>query len=105
MRVAGVVLLIAGLVGAAARPLAGMPAAFSLLLAAALVLWLVGAATAAACLAPLRRGAGLAAAGAALLGWPLLLAYPLAPLWGVLAAACGLVVAMPDGVRRAAARA
>ncbi len=93
MRVAGAILALAGLVGAAALPLLGRPGAFPLLLLAALVLWLVGAATAAACLAPPRRVPGLAALGAGLLGWPLLLLYGLSPLWGVLAAACGVVVA------------
>ena len=92
MRVAGVVLALAGLVGAAALPLLGRPGAFPLLMLSALVLWLVGAPTAAACLAPPRRVPGLAALGAGLLGWPLLLVYGLAPLWGLLAAACGAVV-------------
>jgi hypothetical protein len=94
MRVTGAVLALAGLVGAAALPLLGTPAAFPLLLLAALVLWLVGTAAAAACLAPPRRTPGLAALGAGLLGWPLLLLSGLAPLWGVLAAGCGAVVAV-----------
>jgi hypothetical protein len=94
MRVTGAVLALAGLAGAVALPLLGTPAAFPLLLLAALVLWLVGAATAAACLAPARRTPGLAALGAGLLGWPLLLVYGVAPLWGALAAACGVVVAV-----------
>jgi hypothetical protein len=93
MRTAGAALAAAGLAAALARPLLGLPGAFPVLLAAALVLWLVGAAAAAACLAPPRRAPGLAALGAGLLGWPVVLAYGLAPLWGVLAAACGLVVA------------
>jgi hypothetical protein len=94
MRITGAVLALAGLVGGAALPLLGTPGAFPLLLPAALVLWLVGAATAAACLAPPRRTPGLAALGAGLLGWPLLLLSGLAPLWGALAAGCGVAVAV-----------
>jgi hypothetical protein len=94
MRVAGAVLALAGLVGAVALPVLGRPGAFGLLLLAALVLWIVGAATAAACLAPPRRTPGLAALGAGLLGWPLLVLYGLSPLWGLMAAACGVVVAV-----------
>jgi hypothetical protein len=92
MRAAGAALVLAGLAGAAALPLLGRPGAFGILLLCALALWLVGAGTAAACLAPPRRAAGLAALGAGLLGWPLLLLYGLSPLWGLLAAACGAVV-------------
>jgi hypothetical protein len=96
------VLAALGLAGAAAVPALGLPGAFPALLVLALGLWLVGAGTAAAALAPARRTAGLAALGAALLGWPLLLLYGLAPLWGLLAAACGAVVfraARPEGRR------
>lgn len=93
MRVAGGVLIAAGVVGALAVPVLGIPEALSVLLGASVVLWLVGAGVAAASLAPPRRTVGIAAIGAALLGWPLLLLVPLAPLWGVAAAACGAVVA------------
>ena len=93
MRAAGAALAAAGMAGALAVPLAGLPGAFPVLLGAALVLWLVGAGTAAACVAPPRRGVGLAALAAGVLGWPMLLVYGLAPLWGVLAAACGVAVA------------
>lgn len=93
MRVAGGVLVAAGLVGALAVPVIGIPEAFSVLLGAAVVLWLVGAGAAAASLAPPRRTVGIAALAAALLGWPLLLLTALAPLWGLAAAVCGLVVA------------
>lgn len=98
-RVAGGLLTAAGVVGALAVPLLGLPGAFPVLLASALVLWFCGAVTAAACVAPARPVAGLAAVGAALLGWPLLLAYGIAPLWGGLAAACGLVVAVRHAPR------
>jgi hypothetical protein len=94
MRLAGVALATAGVVGALAVPLLGLPEAFPVLLGAALALWLVGAGAAAACVAPPRRVPGLAALAAGLLGWPLLLVYGLAPLWGVLATACGVVVAV-----------
>jgi hypothetical protein len=93
MRVAGVVLAVAGVAGALAVPLLGLPAAFPALLGSALVLWFVGAGAAAACVAPPRRTTGLAALAAGLLGWPVLLVYGLAPLWGALAAACGVAVA------------
>lgn len=63
-------------------PLLGFPGAFPMLLGAA-----------AACVAPPRRAAGLAALAAGFLGWALVLVYTLAPLWGVAAAACGVVVA------------
>jgi len=93
MRVAGGVLAAAGLAGALAMPLLGSPGAFPVLLGAAVVLWLVGAGAAAACVAPSRPACGLAALAAGLLGWALILVYALAPLWGVAAAACGVVVA------------
>jgi hypothetical protein len=93
MRVAGGALVAAGLVGALAVPLLGLPGAFPVLLAAAVVLWLVGAGVAAASLAPPRRTVGIAAICAALLGFPLLLLFAFAPLWGAAAGACGLVVA------------
>jgi hypothetical protein len=93
MRVAGIVLTGAGVTGALAVPLLGLPAAFPLLLGSAVVLWFVGAGAAAACVAPPRRAPGLAALAAGLLGWPVLLVYGLAPVWGVLAAACGVAVA------------
>ena len=101
MRVAGAVLAAAGVVGALAVPLLGLPTAFPVLLGAAAVLWLVGMGTAAACVAPPRRAAGLAALAAGLLGWPMLLVYGLAPLWGVAAAACGVVVAVRSARPRA----
>jgi len=100
MRAAGATLAAAGLAGALAVPLLGLPGAFPVLLACALVLWLAGAGAAAACVAPPRRAAGMAAVAAGLLGWALLLVYGLAPLWGTLAAACGVVVARTS--RRAA---
>ncbi len=93
MRVAGGVLATAGVAGALAGPLLGFPGAFPVLLGAAVVLWLVGAGAAAACVAPPRRAPGLAALAAGFLGWALVLVYALAPLWGVVAAACGVVVA------------
>jgi hypothetical protein len=92
MRTAGLVLTAAGASGAIAVPLLGLPGAFPVLLGAALVLWIGGAATAAWCVAPPRRSSGFAALAAALLAWPLTLRYGLAPLWGVLAAICGVVV-------------
>jgi len=95
MIAAGVVLAVAAVVGALAVPLLGLPGAFPVLLVAALILWLVGAAVAALCVAPPRRAQGLAALGAALLGWPMLLVYGLSPLWGGLAALCGVAVAVP----------
>ncbi len=101
MRVVGGVLAAAGVAGAVAVPLLGFPGAFPVLLGAAVLLWLVGAAAAAACVAPPRRVSGVAALAAGLLGWGLILAYALAPLWGVAAAACGVVVA--TGRRRARA--
>ena len=94
MGVAGALLACAGVAGALAVPLLGLPGAFPVLMAAALVLWLVGAGTAAACVAPPRKGPGLAALAAGILGWPMLLLYAVAPLWGLLAAGCGLVVAL-----------
>ena len=100
MRIAGGVLVAAGLAGALAVPLLGFPGAFPALLGAAVVLWLVGAGTAAACLAPPRRTEGIAAVCAALLGWPLLLVVALAPLWGLAAAASGLAVIGLPGLRR-----
>jgi len=94
VRAAGIVLAVAGIAGALAVPLLGIPGAFVVLLASALVLWLVGAVTAAACVAPPRRAAGAAALAAGLFGWGVLLVYGLAPLWGALAAACGVVVSL-----------
>lgn len=94
MRIAGGVLAAAGLVAALAVPVLGFPGAFPVLLGAALVLWLVGAGAAAASLAPPRPTAGLAAGAAALLGWPVLLTPGLSPLWGALAALCGVAVAV-----------
>lgn len=93
MRIAGAVLAAAGIAGALAVPVLGFPGAFPVLLGAALVLWLVGAGTAAASLAPPRPVPGLAAAAAALLGWPMLAVPGLGPLWGGVAALCGVVVA------------
>ena len=93
MRIAGGVLVAAGIAGALAVPVLGFPGAFPVLLGAALVLWLVGAGAAAASLAPPRLTVGLAAVGAALVGWPVLLVPGLAPLWGSLAALCGVLVA------------
>ncbi len=98
MGIAGAVLAAAGLVGALAVPLVGLPGAFPVLLGAALVLWLVGAGTAAASLAPPRPAEGFAALTAGVVGWPMLFAYGLSPLWGALALACGVVVA--GGLRR-----
>ncbi len=92
MRVAGALIVVLGVVGAVALPILGLPGAFGVLLLAALTLWLVAVPTAAACLAPPRRIAGTAALGSGVLGWPLLLAYPLSPLWGALIAICGVVV-------------
>lgn len=94
MRLAGALLVTAGLTGAAAPALVGFPGAFMPLLVAALLLWLTGIGTAAASLSPPRPLAGVAALSAGLLGWPLLLASGLAPLWGALAAICGMVVAV-----------
>jgi hypothetical protein len=94
MRIRGTILMLAGVVGALAGPLLGLPGAFPVLLPVALVLWFVGTTTAAVCLAPPRRTPGLAALAASLLGWPLLLLYGLAPLWGALAAVCGVLVAI-----------
>lgn len=89
MRTAGAALAAAGLAAAPASPLLGLPGAFPVLLGAALVLWFVGLAAAAACLAPPRRAPGLAALGAGVLGWPVVLAYGLSPLWGLLATGAG----------------
>lgn len=94
MRVAGSVLAAAGVTGALAVPLLGLPGAFPVLMGASLVLWLVGAGAAAACVAPPRRVPGIAALAAAALGWAVMLSYALAPVWGTLAAACGVVVAV-----------
>ncbi len=93
MRIAGALLALAGVLAALARPLFGLPAGFPVLLGAALVLWLVGIGTGAASIAPLRRRVGLAALGAALMSWPTIMLFRLAPLWGGVAAICGLVVA------------
>lgn len=94
MRIRGTILTVAGVVGALAGPLLGWPGAFPVVSLVALALWLVGTTTAAVCLAPPRRTPGLAALAASLLGWPLVLLYGLAPLWGTLAAACGVLVAI-----------
>ncbi|MGE0597889.1 MAG: hypothetical protein AB7J35_12100 [Dehalococcoidia bacterium] len=94
MRIAGGVLTAFGILAAVAMPTVGLPGAFPILLGAALVLWFGGVATAAWCVAPGRLWPGLAALGAAALGWPLILFYGFAPLWGVLAAACGVVVVL-----------
>ncbi len=92
MRVAGWLIVLLGLVGALALPVFGLPGAFGVLLITALTLWLVATPTAAACLAPPRKPAGLAALGAGVLSWPLLVVYTFSPLWGSLIAVCGLVV-------------
>lgn len=92
MRIPGVVLVLAGALAAVARPLFGLPGGFPILLGAALVLWLVGIGTGAASIAPSHRRAGLAALCAALMSWPTVLLFRLAPLWGAVAAVCGLVV-------------
>lgn len=92
MRFAGGLMVIAGIAGALAVPLMGTPGAFAVLSVCAMVLWFTGAITAAACVAPPRRAAGIAAIAGGLLGWPLLLVYGLAPLWGLLAAAGGVTV-------------
>jgi hypothetical protein len=89
MRTLGAILATAGIVGATSVPLLGFPGAFALLMAAALVLWFAGIAAAAVCLAPARPVQGTAGLMAAMLGWPLVLLYGTAPLWGLLAAACG----------------
>jgi hypothetical protein len=103
MGAVGVVLAAAGAAAALAVPLLGLPGAFPVLLGAALVLWLVGTAAAAWCVAPPRRASGLAALAAALLGWPLVLVFWLAPVWGGLAVACGVVVTARRHPRPAAA--
>ncbi len=92
MRVTGVMLAVSGAVGAIVVPVLGLPGAFPVLMAAALVLWIGGTATAASCVAPPRPLAGLAALTAALLAWPLVLFYGLAPLWGALAATSGVML-------------
>jgi hypothetical protein len=92
MRVVGAILVVAGALGALAVPLLGFPGAFPILAAVAVLLWFVGTGAAAACVAPARVLPGIAALMAALLGWPLMLIYGLAPLWGVLVAACGILV-------------
>lgn len=94
MRVGGTILTVAGVAGALAVPLLGLPGAFPVLLLVALVLWFVGTATAVACLAPLRRTSGMAALAASFLGWLVMFSYPLAPVWGGLAAGCGVLVAI-----------
>lgn len=99
MRIAGGVLVAAGAVGALAVPLLGFPGAFPVLLGAAVILWLVGVGAAASCVAPPRRASGLAALSAGFLGWALVLVYALAPLWGVAAAACGVVVVASGRLR------
>jgi hypothetical protein len=91
MRTLGAILVAAGILGVVAVPLLGFPGAFALLMVAAVLLWFVGIAAAAACLAPARPVQGAAAAGAAACGWPLVLAYGIAPLWGLVAACCGLI--------------
>lgn len=93
MRVAGVGITLAGAFGAIAVPWRGLPEAFGLLLVAALVLWLLGTCSAAACVAPARPRAAAGALAAAVLGWLMLFDYARAPLWGLAAAACGVVVA------------
>jgi hypothetical protein len=92
MRVVGVVLTAAGTLAAIVVPILGLPGAFPVLMGAALVLWFGGVATAAWCVAPQRLPSGLAALAAAILAWPLILVYGLAPLWGALAATSGLVL-------------
>lgn len=92
MRVVGCILTVTGLLGALAVPVLGFPGSFPVLVAAAVILWFVGTGAAAACLAPARLVPGVAALAAALLGWPIVMIYGLAPLWGLLAVACGVLV-------------
>ena len=92
MRALGVILIAAGAVGAVAVPLLGFPAALIALMGAAAVVWFVGIAAAATCLAPARPLQGGAAATAAVLGWPMVLVYGLAPLWGLAVVVCGVLV-------------
>lgn len=94
IRAAGGVIAGAGLVGALVVPVAGFPAAFSVLSAVALVLWFVGVATAAGCLVPARPRCGSAALVAAALAWPLAIAPVRSSVWGTMAAVCGLAVAL-----------
>jgi hypothetical protein len=100
MRVAGIVIAVAGLCGAIAGPVLGFPGAFAVLLVVAVVLWLVGIGVAAASLAPPRPVTGIAALVAALCGWPMIPAYSLAPAWGAVAAASGALVATESLQRR-----
>ncbi|MCB0871827.1 MAG: hypothetical protein H6531_10995 [Actinobacteria bacterium] len=93
IRIAGGMLAIAGLGGALARPLLDIPGAFPVLGICALVLWFVGTATAASCLAPPRPISGAAAISAAVLAWPLLFVSGAAPLWGGLSLVCGVLIA------------
>lgn len=93
MRAAGIALAMAGALAALARPLVGLPGAFPILLGAALVLWLVGIGAAAGAVAPPSRRIALAALGAAVMSWPTIVLFRLAPLWGAVAVVCGLVVA------------
>lgn len=92
MRIAALVLGAAGLLVAVTEPVVGLPEGFPLLLLGALTLWLGGLATAAACVAPPRRAAGLAALGIAGSAWLVVLVFRLAPLWGGLALALAAVM-------------
>ncbi|MGE3075955.1 MAG: hypothetical protein AB7N24_08720 [Dehalococcoidia bacterium] len=100
MRIAGGMLTVFGVAAALAMPLLGLPAAFPVLMLAALLLWFTGVGTAAWCIAPLRRWPGLGALAAAALAWPVVLFYGFAPLWGIAAAACGVVVMLKSGASR-----
>jgi hypothetical protein len=97
MRVLGIILGMAGILGAVASPLLGFPGSFAVLMPVAVVLWFVGIAATAVSLAPARPLRGIAAAVAAICGWFLLFVYGFAPLWGITAAACGVVVAVDRG--------
>jgi hypothetical protein len=92
MKTLGGIIIAASVIGIIAVPVMGVPSAFLALGVAALVLWFVGIGAAAACVVPARPQQGIAALIAAILGVPLILAYGLAPLWGVMSAVCGLLV-------------
>jgi len=96
-RVAGVVIVLAGVAGTVAVPALGLPGAFPVLMLAALVLWFTGVGTAAGCVVPARPRAGVSALVAAVMAWPLIVLHGQAVLWGAVATGCGLVVALDRG--------
>lgn len=97
IRAAGTVIAAAAAVGVVAPPLIGLPEGFLWRGLAALVLWLVAAATVAGCVAPARPVAAACAAVAGVCAWPLALWTTLSPFAGAVALAAGVVIAyVPD---------